>query len=142
MSLAKSPSLSTSSCNMRSSNLWRHSSDLFAIGPPSCFKHPGQPSVLPYFPISTWVILNSAPLCLCLGLCNLCVSNITPDFRCLCRSRVLVSREHRVHYCAGHSVRNRVFSAPCQQSKFLPVRQTLFGGAMASTLLPVRPGPH
>ena len=88
---------------------------------------------VPVVCICLWVLLR---ICWFLNLLRI------QHNKCLCRFRVLVSREHRVHYCAGHSVRNRVFSAPCQQSKFLPVRQTLFGGALAPTLLPVRPGPH
>ena len=71
ISLAKSLSLNTMSCNMISSNLWRHSSEWFAIGPPSCFKQRGAALGLP-------VLSNehmgdpelSAFLSFCLGLCN------------------------------------------------------------------------
>ena len=43
-----------------------------------------------------------------------------------------------VHY----TLSTTVVLAPCQKSKLHPVRQIFFCGAMAPTLLLVRPGPH
>ena len=49
--------------------------------------------------------------------------------------------ELRVHLCAVHSVLNSLIcTLPTEQAS--PVRQILFRGAMAPTLLPVRPGSH